>query len=70
MTTQTNSIIDALFDTATAWAVHGLGAAKRGFEASAHWLETRAKIMGELATKLAAEPEAATKEADPAAQSA
>jgi hypothetical protein len=47
-----DSVIDAVFDTATAWAVYGLGAAKRGFEATARWFDGRAKVMGELATKL------------------
>lgn len=57
MSTTTNekdSVIDAVFDTATAWAVYGLGAAKRCFEVTARWLDQRAKIMGELATKLEA----------------
>jgi hypothetical protein len=53
-----DSVIDAVFDTATAWAVYGLGAAKRGFEATARWLDGRAKVMGELATKLETAPPA------------
>jgi hypothetical protein len=48
------SIVDEVFDTVTAWAAKGLGAAKRGLEASARWLEGRAKTVGELATKLEA----------------
>jgi hypothetical protein len=59
MSNDTDSIIDAVFDTATAWAVYGLGAAKRGFETSARWLDARAKVMGELATKLATPPASA-----------
>jgi hypothetical protein len=48
------SIVDEVFDTVTAWAAKGLVAAKRGLEASARWLEGRAKTVGELATKLEA----------------
>ena len=48
------SIGDDVFDTVTAWAAKGLVAAKRGLEASARWLEGRAKTVGELATKLEA----------------
>lgn len=48
------SIVDDVFDTVTAWAAKGLVAAKRGLEASARWLEGRAKTVGELATKLEA----------------
>lgn len=60
MSNETNSIIDAVFDSATAWAVYGLGASKRGLEATARWLEARAKVMGELAHKLASPAESAT----------
>jgi hypothetical protein len=70
MSNQTDSIIDAIFDTATAWAVHGLGAARRGLETSARWLEARAKIMGELANKLAAEPDTASASKESAPQNA
>jgi predicted kinase len=59
MSNETDSIIDAVFDSATAWAVYGLGASKRGLEATARWLEARAKVIGELATKLAAPPASA-----------
>lgn len=47
------SVVDEVFDVVTAWAAQGLGAAKRGLEASARWLDDRAKVVGELATKLA-----------------
>lgn len=60
MSNETDSIVDAVFDSATAWAVYGLGASKRALEATARWLEARAKVMGELATKLASPPESAT----------
>lgn len=53
-TTKPDSIVDEVFDTVTAWAAKGLGAAKRGLEASARWLDARAKVVGELATKLQA----------------
>ena len=53
-TKKPESIVDEVFDTVTAWAAKGLGAAKRGLEASARWLDARAKVVGELATKLQA----------------
>jgi hypothetical protein len=46
------SVVDEVFDTVTAWAAQGLVVAKRGLEASAKWLDGRAKVVGELATKL------------------
>ena len=70
MSKETNSIVDAVFDSATAWAVYGLGASKRGLEATARWLEARAIVMGELATKLASPPEAAVTDEAPATQNA
>lgn len=48
------SIVDEVFDTVTAWAAKSLSVAKRGLEASARWLDARAKVVGELATKLQA----------------
>jgi len=48
------SIVDGVFDTVTAWAAKGLGVAKRGLEASARWLDARAKVVGDLANKLQA----------------
>ena len=48
------SFVDEVFDTVTAWAAKGLDAAKRGLEASARWLDGRAKVVGDLATKLQA----------------
>lgn len=51
-----DSVVDALFDTATAWAVQGLKGTQRGLEAAAHWLEGRAKVIGELAVKIAGDP--------------
>lgn len=65
MSKETVSIFDAVFDSATAWAIYGLGASKRGLEATAHWLEARAKVIGELATKLASPPEGAASEEAP-----
>jgi hypothetical protein len=59
MSNERDSIIDAVFDSATNWAVYGLGASQRGLEATARWLEARAKVIGELATKLATPSEAA-----------
>jgi hypothetical protein len=48
------SIVDEVFDTVTAWAAKGLAVAKRGLEASARWLDGRAKTVGDLASKLGA----------------
>lgn len=48
------SLVDDVFDTVTAWAAKGLDVAKRGLEASARWLDARAKVVGELAHKLQA----------------
>lgn len=48
------SVVDAAFDAVTAWAAKSLAATKRGLEASARWLDGRAKVVGELATKLSA----------------
>jgi len=70
MSNEKDSIVDAVFDTGAAWAVYGLGTAKRGLEASARWLEARAKVMGELATKLEPAPENAAPDAAPGAQNA
>lgn len=53
-TKKPESLVDEVFDTVTAWAAKSLGAAKRGLEASARWLDARAKVVGELATKLQA----------------
>lgn len=47
------SVVDEVFDVVTAWAAKGLVAAKRGLETSARWLDERAKLVGELANKLA-----------------
>ena len=52
-TKKAESIVDDVFDTVTAWAAQGLTAAKRGLEASARWLDGRAKVVGDLADKLA-----------------
>ncbi len=70
MSKETDSIIDAVFDSATAWAIYGLGASKRGLEATAHWLEARAKVIGELATKLSSPAEAASTDEAPGTQNA
>ncbi|HSO36860.1 MAG TPA: hypothetical protein VLT33_30245 [Labilithrix sp.] len=51
-----DSVVDSVFDAVTAWAAQGLTAAKAGLEASARWLDARAKVAGELATKLAQRP--------------
>lgn len=42
-------------DTLTAWTARGLGFAQRALEASARFLEARAKSVGVLAQKLAGE---------------
>ena len=68
MSKETDSIIDAIFDSATAWAIYGLGASKRGLEATAHWLEARAKVIGELATKLASPQGGAASDEAPGTQ--
>jgi hypothetical protein len=47
-----DSIVDTVFDTVTTWAAQGLTVTKVGLEASARWLEARAKDAGELAKKL------------------
>ena len=54
------SVVDGVFDAVTSWAAQGLGVAKRGLEASARWLDARAKLVGELASKLASSPPRAT----------
>ena len=46
------SIVDGVFDAVTTWAARSLTAAKRGLELSARWLDQRAKVVGELATKI------------------
>lgn len=51
---KSESVVDTAFDALTAWAVKSLAATKRGLEASARWLDERAKLVGELATKLQA----------------
>jgi hypothetical protein len=50
-----DSVVDKVFDTAFAKAAQALVAAKNGLEASARWLEGRAKFVGELAKKLETE---------------
>lgn len=52
------SLVDQVFDTVIAKTAQGLVAAKKGLEATARWLEGRAKFVGELATKLAPEARA------------
>jgi hypothetical protein len=59
-----DSVVDAVFDTLTAWTVHGLEAAQRGLEASARWLDGRAKVVEKLATKIG------EKQTEPPAQTA
>jgi len=46
------SVVDQVFDAAFAKAAQALGGAKKGLEASARWLDGRAKFVGELAKKL------------------
>lgn len=70
MSNEKDSMIDAVFDSATAWAVSGLGASKRGLEATARWLEARAKVMGDLANKLASPAASATTDDAASAQKA
>lgn len=50
---KTSHGFDEVFDRLTAWTAEGLSAAKRGLEASARWLDARAKDAGHLATKIA-----------------
>ena len=50
-----DSIVDKVFDAAFAKAAQALVAAKNGLEASARWLEGRARFVGELAKKLETE---------------
>ncbi|HVH47908.1 MAG TPA: hypothetical protein VM925_36490 [Labilithrix sp.] len=47
------SVVDALFDALTLRAAKGLFATKDALEKVARWLDARAKLAGELATKLA-----------------
>jgi hypothetical protein len=47
-----DSVVDKVFDVAFAKTAQALVAAKHGLEASARWLEGRAKFVGELAKKL------------------
>lgn len=49
------SVVDKVFDAAFAKAAQALVAAKKGLEASARWLDGRAKFVGELAKKLETE---------------
>jgi hypothetical protein len=53
-----DSVVDKVFDVAFAKAAQALVAAKNGLEASARWLEGRAKFVGELAKKLETEQQA------------
>jgi hypothetical protein len=48
-----DSVVDTVFDELYSLTARGLIAAKKGLEASARWLEGRAKVAGELANKLA-----------------
>jgi hypothetical protein len=50
-----DSVVDKVFDAAFSKAAQALVAAKKGLEASARWLEGRAKFVGELAKKLETE---------------
>jgi hypothetical protein len=47
-----DSVVDKVFDAAFAKAAQALVAAKKGLEASALWLDARARRFGELAQKL------------------
>ncbi|MBX3186313.1 MAG: hypothetical protein KF819_04825 [Labilithrix sp.] len=51
-----SSRVDQVFDKITAWAADGLSITKRGLEASARWLDARAKVVGDLAAKLGSKP--------------
>jgi len=48
------SVVDKVFDAAIAGTAKALVGVKNGLEASARWLEGRAKVFGELAGKLTA----------------
>jgi hypothetical protein len=47
------SVVDTLFDTVTIQTAKGLVVAKDALETVARWLDGRAKLVGDLATKLA-----------------
>ena len=47
-----DSVVDKVFDAAFAKAAQALALTKKGLEASARWLDGRAKFVGELAKKL------------------
>lgn len=49
------SVVDKVFDAVFAKAAQALVATKNGLEASARWLDGRAKFVGELAKKLETE---------------
>jgi hypothetical protein len=62
------SLVDTIFDTVTVQTAKGLVAAKDVLEGVARWLDARAKIVGELATKLST-PSTPTTEAPASAKS-
>jgi hypothetical protein len=51
-----SSTVDAVFDVLTAKTAAGLVAAQRALEVAARWIESRAKLAGDLAAKLAQKP--------------
>lgn len=62
-----DSVVDAVFDTVTAWAVQGLKGAQRGLHVSARWLDRRARAVGKLADKMERPPTSAPAVAEQAA---
>ncbi|MDF2695391.1 MAG: hypothetical protein K0S65_3774 [Labilithrix sp.] len=49
-------VVDDLFDVLTAQTVKGLVATRDALEVLARWIDDRAKVVGELATKLSTAP--------------
>ena len=53
-----SSAVDTFFDAVTSRTARGLVVAQSALERAARWLDARAKIVGELATKLSTTPPA------------
>lgn len=51
-----HGVVDDLFDVLTAQTVKGLVATRDALEVLARWIDDRAKVVGELATKLSTAP--------------
>lgn len=57
---QRKSTVDAIFDVLTSRTARALVAAQGVLTTAARWLDGRAKVVGELAAKLAPPPAAST----------